>query len=82
MQDEAAVEQLVNHRYFQADVTPLQILTRATDPFLPIVRPHTLAVLNDLDARGLRNHVLVITRHQMKPEDIGLLNEGYSQSIL
>lgn len=41
MPDEAAVEQLVNHRYFQADVTPLQILNRATDPFLPIVRPHT-----------------------------------------
>jgi len=75
MPDEAAVEQLVNHLYFQAYVTPLQILNRATDPFLPIVRPHTLAVLSDLDARGLRNHVLVITRHQMKPEDIGSLNE-------
>jgi hypothetical protein len=39
------------------------------------VRPHTLAVLRDPDARGLRNHVLVITRHQMKPEDIAPLNE-------
>ena len=52
----------------------MQILNRATDPFLPAVRPHTLAVLADLDRRGLRNHVLVITRHQMKPGDIARLN--------
>ena len=75
MPDDMAVEQLVTHRYFRAHDTPLQILNRATDPFLPSVRPHTLAVLCDLDARGLRNHVLVITRHQMKPEDIARLNE-------
>jgi DNA repair photolyase len=34
-----------------------------------------LAVLKELDARGLRNHVLVITRHQMKREDAGSLSE-------
>src|SRR5207247_487059 len=28
-----------------------------------------------LDGRGLRNHVLVITRHQMKPADIRRLNQ-------
>lgn len=78
MPDDMAVEQLVTHRYFRAHDTPLQILNRATDPFLPSVRPHTLAVLRDLDARGLRNHVLVITRHQMKPEDIARLNEVIS----
>ena len=75
MPDAEAVEQLVTHRYFRAHVTPLQILNRATDPFLPAVRPHTLAVLRDLDERGLRNHVLVITRHQMKPSDISALNQ-------
>jgi DNA repair photolyase len=74
MSDAEAVAQLVSHRYFQAHVTPLQIFNRATDPFLPAVRPHTFAVLEDLDARGLRNHVLVITRHQMKPEDSQRLN--------
>ena len=42
---------------------------------MPPVRPHTLAVLADLDGRALRNHVLVITRHQMKPSDIGRLNQ-------
>lgn len=31
-------------------------------------------MLEDLDARGYRNHVLVITRHQMKPTDIDRLN--------
>lgn len=75
MSDAEAVERLVSHRYFQAHVTPVQVFNRATDPFLPTVRPHTLAVLADLDGRGLRNHVLVITRHQMKPCDIARLNQ-------
>jgi DNA repair photolyase len=74
MTDAEAVDQLVGHRYFQAHMTPLQLLNRATDPFLPSVRPHTFAVLDDLDRRGLRNHVLVITRHQMKPDDVTRLD--------
>ncbi|MFC4056187.1 hypothetical protein ACFOY4_41430 [Actinomadura syzygii] len=73
MTDAQAVEELVGHRYFQPHVTPIQVFNRATEPFLPAVRPHTFAVLEDLDARGLRNHVLVITRHQMKPDDIDRL---------
>jgi DNA repair photolyase len=75
MSDADAVNELVNHRYFQPNVTPVQVFNRATDPFLPVVRPHTFAVLEDLDARGLRNHVLVITRHQMKPDDIDRLKQ-------
>jgi DNA repair photolyase len=74
MPDAEAVQRLVSHRYFRPHVTPVQVLNRATDPFLPSVRAHTLAVLADLDSRGLRNHVLVITRHQMKAADIGRLN--------
>jgi DNA repair photolyase len=74
MTDARAVEELVSHRYFQPHVTPVQVFNRATDPFLPAVRPHTFAVLENLDARGLRNHALVITRHQMKPGDIDRLN--------
>jgi DNA repair photolyase len=74
MTDPQAVEELVSHRYFQPHVTPIQVFNRATDPFLPGVRPHTFAVLEDLDARELTNHVLVITRHQMKTEDAVRLN--------
>ena len=74
MPDAEAVERLVSHRYFQAHITPVQILNRATDPILPSVRAHTLAVLANLDGRGLRNHALVITRYQMKPADIRALN--------
>jgi DNA repair photolyase len=74
MTDAEAVEHLVGHRYFQPHVTPVQVFNRATDPFLPVVRPHTFAVLEDLDGRGLTNHVLVITRHQMKPQDIDRCN--------
>jgi DNA repair photolyase len=75
MTDAEAVEELVSHRYFTPHVTPIQLLNRATEPFLPKVRPHTFAVLEDLDGRALTNHVLVITRHQMKPEDIERLNQ-------
>lgn len=75
MTDAQAVEELVNHRYFQPHITPVQVFNRATDPFLPVVRPHTFAVLEDLDDRGFTNHVLVITRHQMKPDDIVQLSQ-------
>lgn len=44
MTDAQAVEELVSHRYFQPHVTPVQVFNRATDPFLPAVRP---------EARGL-----------------------------
>jgi hypothetical protein len=33
------------------------------------VREHTFAVLESLDRRGLRNHVLVITRYRLQPGD-------------
>ena len=75
MSDVEAVDALVNHRYFQPHVTPIQLFNRATEPFLPAVRPHTMAVLRELDSRKLTNHVLVITRHQMKPDDIYVLNQ-------
>jgi DNA repair photolyase len=74
MTDAEAVAELVTHRYFQPHVTPVQVFNRATDPFLPNVRPHTFAVLENLDERELTNHVLVITRHQMKADDIERLN--------
>lgn len=67
--DAEAVELLVSHRYFIPHVTPIQLLNRATDPFLPGVRDHTFAVLAELDRRGLRNHVLVITRCHVRDED-------------
>ena len=41
---------------------------------MPAVRPHTFGVLENLDARGPSNHLLIITRHQMKPGDIDRLN--------
>jgi DNA repair photolyase len=75
MSDADAVNELLGHRYFAPHVTPVQVLNRATDPFLPNVRPHTFAVLEDLDERELTNHVLVITRHRMKPEDVDRLNQ-------
>lgn len=81
MSDAQAVEELVNHRYFQRHVTPIQLFNRATEPFLPKVRPHTFAVLEDLDARDLTNHVLVITRHQLSEYDIDRLNQLHNIKV-
>ncbi|WP_433732715.1 radical SAM protein [Nocardia sp. CA-129566] len=74
MSDAEAVELLTEHRYFRPHVTPIQLLNRATDPMLPKVKPHTFQVLKLLDERGLTNHVLVITRWRVEPEDCGVLN--------
>ncbi|MFC5058363.1 radical SAM protein [Saccharothrix xinjiangensis] len=72
--DEEAVEALVSHRFFRPHVTPVQLLNRATDPMLPAVKPHLLRVLGMLDERGLTNHVLVITRWRIEPEDCAALD--------
>ncbi|MEU8003900.1 hypothetical protein AB0B66_22315 [Catellatospora sp. NPDC049111] len=74
MGDEEAVEMLVGHRYFQPHITPIQFFNRATDPMLPQVKPHTFRVLKLLDDRGLKNHVLVITRWRVEPDDCQRLN--------
>lgn len=74
MSDEQAVSALVGHRFFQPHVTLVQVLNRATDPMLPVVKPHTFRVLGLLDERRLRNHVLVITRWRVSPDDCQELN--------
>jgi len=74
MPDADAVEYLTSHSYFVPNRTPLQIFNRATDPFLKEVKSHTFVVLEDLDARGLRNHVLIITRYHVTREDCARLN--------
>ena len=68
-------ELLVTHPYFQPHVTPIQLLNRATEPFLPRVKNHLFAVLENLDSRGLTNHVLIITRYRLDAEDCDRLNE-------
>ncbi|MET7474685.1 radical SAM protein [Streptomyces sp. NPDC005648] len=74
MSDEAAVSALLAHPYFRPHTTPLQLFNRATDPMLPVVKPHLFAVLQQLDDRGLTNHVLVITRWRVSAKDCAVLN--------
>jgi DNA repair photolyase len=74
MSDQDAVDLLTRHRFFQPHLTPIQILNRATDPMLPMVKPHTFTALQLLDRRGLTNHVLVITRYRVEPKDCSVLN--------
>ncbi|MFE7467665.1 radical SAM protein [Streptomyces sp. NPDC057499] len=74
MSDEEAVRRLVEHPYFRPHRTPVQLLNRATDPMLPVVKPHLFNVLRQLDDRGLTNHVLVITRWRVTPDDCAVLN--------
>jgi DNA repair photolyase len=81
MTDEAAVEQLLAHRYFIPHVTPLQLLNRATDPFLAPVREHTFSILESLDRRRLRNHVLIITRCRVRKEDCERLADNHNLKL-
>ncbi|QOV41190.1 radical SAM protein [Streptomyces ferrugineus] len=74
MSDEDAVKQLVDHQYFRPHKTPIQLLNRATDPMLPVVKPHVFRVLQLLDDQGLTNHVLIITRWRVDAEDCAVLN--------
>lgn len=74
MGEEEAVALLTGHRFFQPHVTPIQLLNRATDPMLPAVKPHLFRLLRLLDEQGLTNHVLVITRWRLEPEDCAALN--------
>lgn len=70
-----AIDQLVNHHAFQPHVTPIQLFNKATDPFLPGVKPHLFQVLHALDGRGYTNHVLVITRFTVTEADMAELEQ-------
>ena len=70
MDDEAAVAELTSHWAFRRNVTPIQLLNRATDPFLPGVKAHLFRTLELLDSMTLRNPVLVITRWRVSREDV------------
>lgn len=74
MREDEAAALPVGHPYFVPHVTPIQLLNRATDPMLPRVKPHTFAMLRELDERGLTNHVLVTTRWRVEPADCAVLN--------
>jgi DNA repair photolyase len=68
--DDEAVALLTGHAAFRPHITPIQLLNKATDPFLPGVRPHLFAVLHALDQRGYTNHVLIITRFKVTDADM------------
>ena len=74
VREAVAFDLLMRHPHFRPHVTPIQLLNRATDPMLPAVKPHTFDMLGRLDAHGLTNHVLVITRWRVEPDDCALLN--------
>ncbi|MUL41571.1 hypothetical protein FZ103_10350 [Streptomonospora sp. PA3] len=68
-----AVAMLVGHEAFRPHATPIQLFNKATDPMLPGVKPHTFAVLNELDRRGMTNLVLIITRFHITEQDMAAL---------
>jgi DNA repair photolyase len=68
-----AIELLTGHEAFRPSVTPIQIFNKATDPFLPGVKPHLFTVLRELDRRGLDNLVLIITRFRVAEADMNAL---------
>jgi DNA repair photolyase len=68
-----AIEMLTDHAGFVPHVTPVQLFNKATDPFLPGVKPHLFEVLRGLDERGLMNLVLLITRFRVTEDDMAAL---------
>ena len=72
--DEEAVEQLLAHKYFVPNKTPIQIFNRATDPFLPSVKDSLFKVLSLLAEKGLTNLVIIITRFKISKQDALKLN--------
>lgn len=74
LDDQTAFGRLITHRFFQPGITPVQLLNRATDPMLPMVKPHLFAMLRMLDDARLTNHVLIITRWRIDAADCAVLN--------
>lgn len=74
MDEASAARMLLRNKHFRPHLTPIQLLNRATDPMLPVVKPHTFEMLRLLDDQGITNHVLVITRWRIEPEDCDILN--------
>jgi DNA repair photolyase len=70
-----AIEKLITHPAFRPQVTPVQLFNKATDPFLPGVKPHLFDVLEALDQRGYTNHALVITRFHVSDTDMARLEQ-------
>jgi DNA repair photolyase len=68
-----AVAMLTGHESFRPSTTPIQLLNKATDPFLPGVKPHLFQILTELDQAGLDNLVLIITRFRVTPADMAAL---------
>ncbi|MDM4721381.1 hypothetical protein QTQ03_17885 [Micromonospora sp. WMMA1363] len=75
MPTDEAIDRLVGHEAFRPDVTPIQLFNKATDPFLPGVKPHLFQVLRAMDASGFTNHVLLITRFKVTEADMAALEK-------
>jgi DNA repair photolyase len=72
---EQAIDMLIGHETFRPSITPIQLFNKATDPFLPGVKPHLFQILRALDDRGLDNLVLIITRFRVTAADMAVLEE-------
>ncbi|PHF04996.1 hypothetical protein COF74_27100 [Bacillus wiedmannii] len=71
--DDEALEAMLNHPFFIPDVTPIQIFNKATDPFLPSVKPHLFYILKKMDELGYENIITIITRYKVTEEDVYFL---------
>ncbi|MBM0240316.1 hypothetical protein JNW88_30320, partial [Micromonospora sp. ATA32] len=68
-----AIELLIGHKAFRPHITPIQLFNKATDPFLPGVKPHLFQVLRALDERAYTNQILIITRFKVTGQDMEIL---------
>jgi DNA repair photolyase len=70
---EEAIGLLLGHEAFRPTTIPIQLFNKATEPFLPAVKPHLFQILTALDKRGLDNLVLVLTRFKVTADDMAVL---------
>lgn len=68
-----AITMLLKHPGFEPHVTPIQLYNKATDPFLPGVKPHVFQILHALDRLGYTNQILIISRFKVTEADMAEL---------
>ncbi|SDT35839.1 DNA repair photolyase [Paenibacillaceae bacterium GAS479] len=72
--DEASVvEQLLIHKYFTRDLTPISVNNKS-DPLLPEVKQSTFRIFKILEQEKLKNPIYLISKMELSRKDIEFLD--------
>ncbi|MFI3545931.1 radical SAM protein [Mammaliicoccus sciuri] len=81
MSAKESVDSMVNHPWFVKDVTNIGLHSSTTDPFIPAVKKSTFELLDEIEKKGLKNDVILITKYFIEENDIKKL-EQYKNNII